>query len=91
MQHAARQRKETGLDFRDLQARCKPLQRSIITRDEVRHPRLLEWFYCNRTATGLIHASTQRTQDWFWHTENPLNKRYFRTHQYGLACTQANS
>jgi hypothetical protein len=47
--------------------------------------------YCNRTATGLIRAGTQRTQDWLSHTENRLNKRNFRTHQYGLERVQANS
>jgi len=37
-----------------------------------------------RTATGLIHTGTQRTQDWLWQAENRLNKRELRTHQDGL-------
>ena len=52
-----------------------PCNASIITRDEqASHSSRLGWLYCNRTATGLVHASTQRTQDWLWHTEKALNK-----------------
>jgi hypothetical protein len=44
-----------------------------------------------RTATWLVQASTQWTSSFARSTENSLNKRNFRTHQYGLVCTQANS
>jgi hypothetical protein len=52
---------------------------------------LLECIYCNRTATGLVQASTQWTSRFARKAKNPLNKRNFRTHEGGLACTQANS
>ena len=47
--------------------------------------------YCNRTATGLVHASTQWTKRDYQIVENRLNKRNFRTHQDGLERTQTNS
>jgi hypothetical protein len=47
--------------------------------------------YCNRTATGLVHTGTQRTQEWLWHAENRLNKPNYRTKQDGLGRAQANS
>src|SRR3712207_8564619 len=31
-----------------------------------------------RTATGLVQAGTQRTQDWLRHAEKRLNKRDYR-------------
>ncbi len=37
-----------------------------------------------RTATGLVQAGTQRTQDWLRHAEKRLNKRDYRTHQKRL-------
>ena len=36
--------------------------------------------YCNRTATGIVQASTQRTKVVFRIAENPINKRISRTH-----------
>jgi hypothetical protein len=47
--------------------------------------------YCNRTATGLLRAGTQWTKRDRQIVENPINKRNFRTHQYGLERAQANS
>jgi hypothetical protein len=44
-----------------------------------------------RSATGLIRAGTQRMLDWFWDTENRIDKANERTHQYGLERVQANS
>ena len=40
--------------------------------------------YCNRTATGLVQASTQRTKVVSNIAENPINKPNIRTHQDGL-------
>jgi len=47
--------------------------------------------YCNRTATGLIRTGTQWTNLPRQITQNRLNKRNSRTHQYGLERVQANS
>jgi hypothetical protein len=47
--------------------------------------------YCNRTATGLVQASTQWTNSFARSAENRLNKHNSRTYQYGLARVQANS
>jgi hypothetical protein len=44
-----------------------------------------------RTATGLVQASTQWTRSLPTSAENPIDKRNFRTHQYRLERTQANS
>jgi hypothetical protein len=40
--------------------------------------------YCNRTATGLVQAGTQRTHAFYEIAENPANKPNYRTHQDGL-------
>ena len=37
--------------------------------------------YCNRTATGLVQASTQRTKVVSNIAENPINEPNIRTHQ----------
>jgi len=47
--------------------------------------------YCNRTATGLIRTGTQWTKRLHRIIENRINRRNFRTPQYGLERTQANS
>jgi hypothetical protein len=43
--------------------------------------------YCNRTATGLVQASTQRTKVTSSIANTPLNKPNYRTHQDGLERT----
>jgi len=47
--------------------------------------------YCNLSATGLVHAGTEWTKRLRQIVEYRLNRRNFRTHQYGLERTQANS
>jgi hypothetical protein len=39
-----------------------PATPRLSSQDEVSHPSLLEWIYCNRTATRLIRASSQWTK-----------------------------
>ncbi len=46
--------------------------------------------YCNRTATGPVHASTQRTPDRLRYAENALDKPICQTHQDSLERTAAN-
>jgi hypothetical protein len=48
-------------------------------------------FTATRTATGLVQASTQWTNSLARSAQNRINERYFRTHQDGLVCAQANS
>jgi hypothetical protein len=43
--------------------------------------------YCNRTATGLVQASTQRTNAFREIAENPVNEPNNRTHQDALERT----
>jgi hypothetical protein len=43
------------------------------------------------TATGLVQATTQWTRSLGGGAENPIDKRNFRTHQYRLERTLANS
>jgi hypothetical protein len=70
---------------------ASPCNASIITRDEVSHPSLLEWLYCNRTATGLVRTGTQWTKRLGQIIENRVNRRDNRTQQDGLERAQANS
>jgi hypothetical protein len=48
-------------------------------------------FTATRTATGLVQASTQWTRSLAGSAENPIDKRYFRTHQDGLERAKGNS
>src|SRR5918998_3303328 len=43
--------------------------------------------YCNRTATGLVQPSTQRTKVVPKIANNPINKPNYRTHQDALERT----
>jgi hypothetical protein len=53
----------------------------FLTRNErVSDPSVLEWMYCNRTATGLVQASMQWTNSFARRAENPINKPKNRTH-----------
>jgi hypothetical protein len=48
-------------------------------------------FTATRTATGLVQTSTQWTRSLGGGAENPIDKRYFRTHQCRLERAKANS
>jgi hypothetical protein len=65
-----------SLMARFLQERANPCKERIIIRNEqVIHPRLLKWIYCNRTATGLIRTGTQWTNRLRQIIENRINRR----------------
>jgi hypothetical protein len=51
---------------------CAPASMASATATAWSRARLL-------TATGLLRAGMQRTQDWLWHTGNRLNKHNLRT------------
>jgi hypothetical protein len=62
----------------------------VITRNErVSDPSVLEWMYCNRTATGLVQARMEQIRVFFEMAQNRINKPNFRTHQDGLERTQS--
>jgi hypothetical protein len=75
VQHEARHSKEIRLEMGDSQARANPSNELIIIRNEqISDLSLLEWMYCNRTATGLIRTSTQWTNLRPRSTETRINK-----------------
>ena len=77
------------LRYPGLASPAYPCNASIITEDETRSAIRV----CSNgfTATELIRTGTEWTKRLHRIIENRIDKRIFRTHQYGLVCTQANS